>query len=339
MLHLALQFVPSLYRIFPGTKSPVLSREDAAQGFFAFGALAGGVFGMKLVLIVIDLAACTILMNLLKKLHLPMSRAALYAWHPLPVLEIGASGHIDGAAIFFLLAAFWLVISGKEKMPSAEYLKQSRHFKPALAGVMAVFSILTKWMPLVFVPGLLLMVPSYRKWCLFLAGMMVAGILLAWPFLPEFQNSMGVLGVYLQNWEFSGCMFRSLRLATGSGEAARLIAAAIFVLVCGVIFVKMAKTKSPKHTLAGCGWIAMAWLVCTPTLYPWYALYLAVFLPFTLSPAGIVLSWSVFLAYRVLIPWHLSGQWIEDDFTPFLIDAGPAAAFLAAWLLESGLTS
>jgi len=301
----------------------------AAQGVFGFGALAGGVFGMKMVMIVIDLAACFLLMNLLKKLHLPRSRSILYAWHPLPVLEIGASGHIDGAAIFFLLAALCLVIPGSEKMPSIAYLKKFRHFKFALAGVMAGFSILTKWMPLVFIPGLMLLAPSLKRQWIFLAGILAAGIVLIWPFLPEFQNSMGVLGVYLQNWEFSGCMFRFLRLMTGSGEAARFIAAVIFVLVCGFIFIQMAKTKSPKQIIPGCGWIAMAWLVCTPTLHPWYALYLAAFLPFTVSPAGIVLSWSVFLAYRVLIPWHISGQWIEDDLTPFLIVAGPGAAFLA----------
>jgi hypothetical protein len=306
----------------------------AAQGVFALGALAGGVFGMKVAMILIDLSACFILMKLLKKLHLPRSRSVLYAWHPLPVLEIGASGHIDGAAIFFLLAAFWLVVSNKEKMLPAPYLKQTGHFRLALAGILAGFSILTKWMPLVFIPGLLLMAPSFKKQCICLAGIMVAGILLIWPFLPEFQNSMGVLGVYLQNWEFSGCMFRFLRLSTGSGETARFIVALTFILVCGFIFIQMAKTTSPKQILQGCGWIAMTWLVCTPTLHPWYALYLAAFLPFTANPAGIVLSWSVLLGYRVLIPWVISGQWLEDDLTPFLIVAAPGAAFLADWFFK-----
>jgi len=301
----------------------------AAQGVFAFGALAGGVFGMKTVMIAMDLATCIILMNLLKKLHFPISRAVLYAWHPLPVLEIGASGHIDGAAIFFLLAAFRLVLGANKNPLPEERSGQASAIRLLFAGVMAGFSVLAKWMPLVFIPGLLVMVPSFKKQWVCLAGMIVAGILLIWPFLPEFQNSMGVLGVYLQNWEFAGFMFRSLRLVTGSGETARIIAAVTLVLVCSVIFIKMAKTKSPKHIIQGCGWIAMAWLVCTPTLHPWYALYLAAFLPFTMSPVAVVFSWSVFLAYRVLLPWHIAGQWTEDDFTPFLIVSGPAMAFLA----------
>ena len=58
--------------------------------------------------------------------------------------------------------------------------------------------------------------------------------------------------------------------------------------------------------------IAMVYLVLTLTMHPWYAAcYLVVFLPFAtgstgmilagLSLAGLMLSWTVLLSYRVLI--------------------------------------
>jgi hypothetical protein len=74
--------------------------------------------------------------------------------------------------------------------------------------------------------------------------------------------------------------------------------------------------------------LAMAFLLLTPVLNPWYALTLAVFLPFAAGPAGLVLSWSVFLSYQVLIPATLLGRWTEESLTPGLVWLPPCAAFL-----------
>jgi hypothetical protein len=84
----------------------------AAQFVFAAGAFFGGTVGMKLVLAVMDLAACFLIIRILTQLHLPASRAVLYAWHPLPVIEIAASGHIDAAAICFLMLTLTVTLYG-----------------------------------------------------------------------------------------------------------------------------------------------------------------------------------------------------------------------------------
>ena len=72
--------------------------------------------------------------------------------------------------------------------------------------------------------------------------------------------------------------------------------------------------------------IAFAFLILTPTLHPWYALYLAAFLPFAGGPAGLVFSWSVFLSYRVVMAYGLTGQWIENSSVPLWVVIAPAAA-------------
>ena len=59
--------------------------------------------------------------------------------------------------------------------------------------------------------------------------------------------------------------------------------------------------------------IAFLYLLLTPTLHPWYALYLVCLFPFFAEPGGLILSWSVFLSYYVLINYTLLGQWIEND--------------------------
>jgi hypothetical protein len=72
----------------------------------------------------------------------------------------------------------------------------------------------------------------------------------------------------------------------------------------------------------------------TPTLHPWYGLYLVAFLPFAPGAAGIVLSWSVILGYRVLMDYRLSGLWLEDSLTSFLIISAPLLALAASCCLS-----
>jgi hypothetical protein len=74
--------------------------------------------------------------------------------------------------------------------------------------------------------------------------------------------------------------------------------------------------------------VTLVFLFLTPTLHPWYVLYLACLLPFIPEPAGLALSWSIFLSYRVIIPYFLLGKWIEDDYTPALIWIAPCGAYL-----------
>jgi hypothetical protein len=72
----------------------------------------------------------------------------------------------------------------------------------------------------------------------------------------------------------------------------------------------------------------MAFLLLTPTLKPWYALSLAVFLPFCAGPAGLVLCWVVFLTYQVQIPYFILGQWLENPYVTATVFLAPLMAFL-----------
>ena len=80
---------PEMHTIYP----------PAAQLFFAAGAAFGkSVTGMKIIFIIFDVFTCMLLIKLLIALDMPVWRSVLYAWHPLPVLEISGSGHVDGIA-------------------------------------------------------------------------------------------------------------------------------------------------------------------------------------------------------------------------------------------------
>jgi hypothetical protein len=304
----------------------------AAQILFALGALfAKNILGIKILLVFLDIITIYILIKLLSVLRLPVWRSVLYAWHPLPVIEIAASGHIDGAGVFFFFVALLLLLKQSVvRFPQKANVFALSFSKKGLlavsAGIAFSFSILVKLVPLIFLPGLLIFVRS-RRIALFLSGFLAGCVALIFPFWPDIRNMFVTLNVYLQNWEFSGLLFRTLRLITSSGHSARLILASVFIL-SSLFFYGMlwsGKDRSPFLTLYQ---IILAFLFLTPTMHPWYVLYLACLLPFVPMPEGLALSWSIFLSYRVIIPYFFVGKWIENDYTPALIWLAPAGVYL-----------
>lgn len=328
---------PNLPTIYP----------PAAQIVFASGAVIGkltgaligmnlALTGMKFTLIVMDTLSCALIIGILKKMNLPLCRATIYAWHPLPVLEISSSGHIDGAAIFFLLMAIYVSLNPEIRRG---YWWSILTLSSIISGIFMGLSILTKWMPLIFLPGLLfLMKCARRKIVTSVSCAVVMGLLIT-LFCPDLVNSLTTLNKYLQHWEFSGFAFRVVRdgiegHVEQSGAAARIIIAVLFLYLAYTILLRLIKERTLQATMRSFFMVTLAWLILTPTLYPWYTLYLMAFLPFYLNTAGIVLSWSVLLSYQVLIPYKLTGEWIEDGITPLMIVAAPAAAFAGQSILN-----
>lgn len=323
----------------------------AAQLVFAAGALCGGsIVGLKLLLILLDLASCLLIMRLLAAFRQPAWLAVLYAWHPLAVLEVGASGHIDSTGIFFFLASLCLIIGRKSPATqntlvsaSQQTVSRRKNFpRLFLAGGAFSCAVLVKLLPVIFLPGVLLVLRRYSL--PFLLGAFFAGAALLLPFLPDLTNALGTLQTYALHWEFAGFTFRSLRQASGSGESARLVLAAVFLVVAGYRYTRLARQQqrlAPQENnaalraaLQACSEVTFCFLLLTPTLHPWYALYLAAFLPFAAGAARLVLCWSVFLGYQVLLPYTIHGQWQEDELTAALVSLAPITAFLAVTLLH-----
>jgi hypothetical protein len=311
----------------------------AAQLIFAGGAaLGGGVTGLKTLLVFFDLALCVLIMALLRRLELPVWRSVLYAWNPLPVVEIAGSGHVDGAGLALLMGAI-LFLLPRQRGAMVEPLRW-----PYIgSGALLAGASLVKVYPLILAPLLFPLLPKAR--CIhFLAGLLGGMALLLFPFLPHLANLAGTLDVYARNWEFSGFAFNILRGVTGSGTAARIILA---VSLCSVIailtlraFKKARELEAPKgagrEVMTGCYASAMAFLLLTPTLHPWYALTLAVFLPFCAGPAGLVLCWSLFLTYRVQIGYFIIGEWNESASVTAVVALAPVAALVLSRLIKGG---
>lgn len=308
-----------------------------AQLIFAGGAALGGtVTGLKAFLVLFDLGLCALLILLLKRLQLPVWLALVYAWNPLPVLEIAGSGHVDGAGLTLLMASFYLILDQRNQAQPGP-----GRWSASIAGALFACACLVKLFPLVLAPVLFLLTPAGRRLS-FSVGFFAALAALLLAFLPQLVHITQSLDAYARNWEFAGFAFNTLRTLTGSGSVARLILTSCFALLVAGITVRLALDLRGNRTSAERGRlaltvsyrIALALLLLTPTLQPWYALFLAAFLPFCAGPAGLVLCWVVFLTYQVQIAYFIRGAWIESGAVTAAVFLAPLAAYLIGKLFR-----
>ncbi len=305
---------PELASIYP----PV------AQLFFALGAGLGlGIYGIKLLFAGIDIVNCLLISDLLHRKKLPRSLCVLYAWHPLPVIEIAGSGHLEAVAIFLLLLGMKALQNNHST--SSNRLASIATIAGSIAGSMTAASALTKLVPMIFAPFLLL--KSSDKKTFVVAGI-AAAILVTVPFLPFIANGLHTLRVYAANWEFASLGFKLLHSATNSGNISRIVLAGLFC-ACFAFFFRQAAQKTIS-TEKAMYLTAVSFALLSPTLHPWYNLYFLVFLPFCPKPSGIVLSFAAFLPYYAVMVCKLSGVWSD----PVWISATIWAGFWAALLLE-----
>jgi hypothetical protein len=208
-----------------------------------------------------------------------------------------------------------------------------------LSGALLAAASLVKLFPLALSPLLFTLVPAERRMH-FVAGFIAALVVLILPFFPHIANITATLDVYARNWEFSGFLFNTLRIATGSGTTARMVLSAGFLFLVAILTFRAAgkvrgeRSKAGRHVMVACYAIAMAFLLLTPTMHPWYALSLAVFLPFAAGPAGLVLCWAVFLTYRVQIGYFMLGEWSENPWVTAAVFLAPVAAFVLSRLFR-----
>jgi hypothetical protein len=230
-----------------------------------------------------------------------------------------------------LLAAICLLMneSGNRAEPD------TRIWPYLLAGALLACAGLVKLFPFALAPlALLLLPPNRRKLCV--SGFLGAFVALLLPFLSHLANLAITMAAYARNWEFAGFAFSTLRKLTGSGEIARTLLLGSFMIFTALTYRGLARHLAAKTPIAdsrhlffeSCYGLSMAMLLLTPTLQPWYALSLAVFLPFCAGPAGIVLCWAVFLTYRVQIPYFTTGQWIEDPLVTAAVFLSTATAYM-----------
>ena len=293
-----------------------------AQLFFRLVcALRPGPQLMKFDLLLCEIGLILLLVAILRQRCQDPRRVLLYAWNPLAIVEIAGSGHVDILGVLLMMLALFY-LAGERPMGASA----------ALAG-----AFLGKLLPAMLLPlfwshlspsG---SVPPWKRWLslrprLPLLWFPLLALLGFLPFLDAGPQLFAGLQTYLRHWQFNGAISTllallfergfpdgdSLMLARGTG---------IGLLLLTLLWTALRHFEPYRAAF----WIMSAYLLLSPTLHPWYLLWILPFLPLFAPPAWILLSGLVLLAYEVLIEYSKTGIWTEQtwvkwaQFAPFFL--------------------
>jgi hypothetical protein len=249
-------------------------------------------------------------------------RLVIWLWSPLVVLELALNAHLDALAIALLVGGLWAWQRGHR----------------GRAGGLVAAAAAVKLLPATVLLGM-------RSRRALLAGLVIAGAL-ALPYATAGPRIAGSLGEYGRRWRgndgafavlYSGAewvvahtrfdrrydMAESPRLArwiTGRDrdqvfpdEAANLLARAaaglLFLVAVGWAVVRRATAMRVAEVAIG------AFVLLTPSLHPWYVLWLLPLFAGGGSWAWMVLAVLAPLGYRPLDGWVTRGVWHDPIWT------------------------
>jgi Glycosyl transferase family 2 len=258
-----------------------------AQALFAVGAwIAPNVIALKSIFTLLDLGTALVLLALLRARGRPATHALVYAWSPLVILETGHSGHLDAAGVFFLVVGVTLV-TGKRRVWGAVVLGAS---------------FLVKYLAIALVP--FFGKRGYRRVIPIMVVTVVVGYL---PFLGAGNELTGSLRTYGFDWSFNGPPFMALSALFGDAARARLV-----LVVLGGLFAVVAALRTDD--LARYAFLVIgAAILLSPTVYPWYLVWLVPFLCVSPNRAWIVFTGLVALSYWVWVEYDASGAWMVPN--------------------------
>lgn len=285
--------------------------------FRAQAALAYAPITPRVTAALADLGAVLFLAALLRARGRPAALAVALAWCPLAILESAGGGHVDAAGVALLLAA----------------LLAAERARAAPAGALLAASALMKPMAVLLVPRLLAAGPMRRRLA-FVGGAALASLVCV-PYLDAGASLFTGLRTYAEHWRFHDALYTPLAAAGVAPRTVRL------VLAGAIVAVALAVARRPRDPLAAAGLALAAALALSPTVHPWYGLWLVPLLPFlprTVLPAAAALVALLPLAY--VTPWRraVTGSW-DEPLWPRALTWTVVALTLAFGLLRRGLPS
>lgn len=232
---------------------------------------------------------------------------ALYFLNPLLILETAGHGHYESLPLLFSLAFLWALKGDRPKAAAACLFLGA-------AGKIAALSLL---------PVLLLRFGWRRGLPLVLAvTAALAGLLAA-------CGAWGTLVRFGTGFHYNDALPFLLRAALGRFLPAPAVGALALGLLalCVPVLMRLLRDSTPERQALGFMGLLLAF---SPTLHPWYALWVLPFAAAARSRPWLLFTGTVAASYGVYARAHVTGRWREipwlriPEFVPPLL----------AWALE-----
>ena len=239
----------------------------------------------RLLLLLAELAALIAGAVLIRRRNGNVANLAIYAWHPLAIVESIGSAHLDAIGIAFMVASLALFTRGSK----------------AGAGLALAASVGAK---LIAAPIALFMTRGYRLPLILIAGLTALYL----PYALDTTSPFGSLATFAQRWESNGSVYAVLAPLLGA-RGYRLLA-----LLGLIALVAILRWKRVEITTAALMYF-LALFLLAPVLHPWYLLWLLVLVPLRKDPldstglTALVWTTTVVLAYVAHHEQLISGAW------------------------------
>jgi hypothetical protein len=276
----------------------------ASQWVFMVGGAIANVFEFdvdavaitfRLLFVCIELVGMLLIATALAQRNRSAWLLALYAWHPLPLIEIAGSGHQDIIGIVLLLGALVLFAH----RPHATW-----RWTTALA-----MSILVKPMGLA-VAVTMLRRRSLKTWLACAITGVLAGLVIAAPLLltqnaEPLKHLFDTASQFSLKWASFGSVYEpvlwlterlhpSINSDTAPNErVARLVCLGLVGLTVAVVFFSRLNVWDAARVLL------LAMLLFSTTAHPWYLLWAFALLPIAPSPTIWIASLTMLGTYMV----------------------------------------
>lgn len=262
-----------------------------ALWWFRVLAVAGTPLAAQVMTAALDLLTVTALWHVGQRTIQQHWPALLYALHPLPVIELAGSAHIEGPAICAAALAIWAWHTDRTALSWSAF---------AAGGAI-------KLLPFMVLPALVGRLHGKRTMMATLTTAIVF-LALAIPILDGGSTLFSGLESYTRHWSFNGLLYPWL--APSLGELTRPVLA---ILGLGAIAHGLWSRLPPAQLLLRVG---LAFMAITPTAHPWYGLW--VLMPalatgrFWLAIATIPLigSYGVLLGYDPIAETWSEPVWL-----------------------------
>jgi hypothetical protein len=276
----------------------------AQMFFFVVSRIAETVTTMRLALVACELVTVALIIDLLRRLELPVTAVVAYAWHPLAVWEIANNGHVDALMVALIMMAVWLLVNAR----------------PVAGAVAVALAAVVK-------PYALIVLPAFwRPWDWRVPGAVIVAIAVCYlPYLGAGRSVFGFLTGYVSEEGLaSGDGIWLVALAQAiigkvPGLTAAYVAAAAAVMGWLALRVVSRPDPAPKIVIRDVAVLLMAGLFFLSANYAWYFLALVPFLAFGAGAPAWVMTLAAFLLYRPSLLPHNELMWKTAAFLPFVI--------------------
>ncbi|WP_298503909.1 mannosyltransferase [uncultured Maribacter sp.] len=276
---------PKFYSNYPPLNQLIFSLSTLLGG----KTILGSVIVMRVIIILSDIGVVYFGRKLLKSLNRSPHLIFWYFLNPLVLIELTGNLHFEGVMLFFFI---WSL-----------YLLSMNHWKSG--ALVYALSIMVKLVPLLFLP-LFLSHFKLKKCILFysIVGGTMLSLLLPFYSPQFFANYAETVGLWFSNFEFNASIYNGIKKIAIAYDAKpwELIKTygkiTPLITICMVfLFTFLRKNKNLNALITSMLFILSIYYFISPTVHPWYIIFLILLTIFTDYRYSLLWSASVILSY------------------------------------------